>query len=95
MHINDLNDNIIGKISSYLNQKDYVHFSMTTRSIFIGSNSPNTLQQINLQLFPMVKHMEFDSEKFGQIQFIPKNIQHIRLFIFCQKITFIFCQKIT
>eukprot|EP01084_Bolivina_argentea_P101780 182412_1 len=89
--INNLNCNIIGKISSYLNQKDYIHFSTTTRSIFVGCNSPNALQKINLdlfnspysfidlQLFPMVKSMEFYSENFSQINFIPNDIQHLRL----------------
>eukprot|EP01084_Bolivina_argentea_P081343 147303_1 len=39
---------LIGVISSFLNQYDYINFSKSNRFIFIGCNTPNLLQELNL-----------------------------------------------
>eukprot|EP01083_Nonionella_stella_P284349 967972_1 len=61
---------IIGAIASCLTQRDYFHFSSSSRSIYLGCNSPNLLQELsfhdnatkpqNLQLFPSVKKLTID-----------------------------------
>eukprot|EP01084_Bolivina_argentea_P200558 342948_1 len=40
---------LIGHLASYLKFKDYRSFSSVNRMIYIGSNSPNTLQRLNLR----------------------------------------------
>eukprot|EP01083_Nonionella_stella_P244512 850924_1 len=39
---------VIGYIASFLDQWDYIDFSMTNRSIYLGCNSPNVLQELSL-----------------------------------------------
>lgn len=39
---------IIGNIASSLEQNDYFHFEQANRSIFIGCNAPNQLQELDL-----------------------------------------------
>eukprot|EP01084_Bolivina_argentea_P113477 202222_1 len=39
---------LIGHISSFLYQYDYINFSKTNRFIFLGCNTPNLLQELNL-----------------------------------------------
>eukprot|EP01083_Nonionella_stella_P090396 252552_1 len=39
---------IIGYTASFLNQYDYVDFSLSNRSVYLGCNSPNTLQTLSL-----------------------------------------------
>eukprot|EP01083_Nonionella_stella_P096467 271208_1 len=40
---------IIGYTASFLDQDDYIHFSISNRSTYLGCNSPNTLQKLNLE----------------------------------------------
>eukprot|EP01083_Nonionella_stella_P059641 156029_1 len=42
---------IIGYVASFLQQKIYIHFSMTNRFIYLACNSPNGLQQLILSCF--------------------------------------------
>eukprot|EP01084_Bolivina_argentea_P227720 384637_1 len=74
VRLNEFNANLIGKIGSFLNQIEYARFSICSRSILIGCNSPNTLQKIhldlfhtpyaniNLTLYPLVKYTELNPE---------------------------------
>eukprot|EP01083_Nonionella_stella_P143776 447533_1 len=39
---------IIGHLASFLNQWDYTHFGMSNRFIYLGCNSPNMLQVLDL-----------------------------------------------
>ena len=77
---------MIGEISSYLPQKDYLSLSKTNKSLYIGCNDPNTLQHldlkkvdnysaITLELYPKLKHLEVRIQKFDQL-LLPKN-KHI------------------
>lgn len=38
---------MIGEISSFLQQRDYIQFSKCSRDCYIGSNSPNTLRELD------------------------------------------------
>eukprot|EP01084_Bolivina_argentea_P127162 224950_1 len=68
---------LIGVTASFLEQSDYINFSKSNRIIFIGCNSPNLLQQldlrkirnynsINLSSFPSTKKLSFHLKKFDQ-----------------------------
>ena len=48
-HIDTLTENIIGKVASYLQQKQYCRFSTCSRSIYLGCNNPNTLCLIKIR----------------------------------------------
>eukprot|EP01083_Nonionella_stella_P310201 1101265_1 len=39
---------VIGYIASFLYHWDYIDFSVTNRSIYLGCNSPNVLQEVSL-----------------------------------------------
>eukprot|EP01083_Nonionella_stella_P058028 152085_1 len=63
---------ITGHIASFLTQQTYFQFSASSRSIYLGCNSPNLLHElnlidvddsscINLELFPSVKSLSIDS----------------------------------
>eukprot|EP01083_Nonionella_stella_P204358 745040_1 len=39
---------IIGHTASFLQQREYVAFNLSNRSIYLGCNSPNQLQQLDL-----------------------------------------------
>eukprot|EP01083_Nonionella_stella_P174462 604822_1 len=65
---------IIGYMASFLKQRTYNRFSLCNRSIYLGCNSPNTLQQldlhrlehyssINLASFPSIKGLDIDTSK--------------------------------
>eukprot|EP01083_Nonionella_stella_P284350 967973_1 len=65
MKMNQLPAAIIGHTASFLPQCDYLYFSSSSRSIYLGCNSPNLLHElnvyesedyscINLQRFPSV-----------------------------------------
>eukprot|EP01083_Nonionella_stella_P084711 234573_1 len=40
---------VIGYVGSFLDQHDYIDFSMSNRSIYLGCNSPNVLQELSLR----------------------------------------------
>eukprot|EP01083_Nonionella_stella_P167231 561478_1 len=65
---------IIGYTASFLNQLDYINFSMSNRSIYLGCNSPNLLHaldltkisdysSIDLASFPSVTNLQIDPSK--------------------------------
>eukprot|EP01083_Nonionella_stella_P154490 497852_1 len=65
---------VIGYVGSFLYQHDYIDFSMTNRSIYLGCNSPNVLQELSLRKvkdysdvcfasFPSVKTLFIDPSK--------------------------------
>eukprot|EP01083_Nonionella_stella_P270554 916316_1 len=71
---------IIGYVASFLNQWDYCDFSHCNRSTYLGCNSPNLLQKldltqiadysfIKLALFPSVKSLSIDASKVDEIDF--------------------------
>ena len=81
--IQTLPKTIIGEISSYLPQKDYVSLSTTSKLIYIGCNDPNKLQNldlikidnysaIQLQHYGKLKHLGVRLQQFDQIS-LPKN----------------------
>ena len=41
---------LIGHTASYAEQQDYVNLSLVNRSVYLGCNSPNMLQEINLSV---------------------------------------------
>eukprot|EP01083_Nonionella_stella_P143447 445950_1 len=65
---------IIGYMASFLGQRHYNRFSLCNRAIYLGCNSPNTLQRlyllkpehyssINLASFPSIKVFSIDPSK--------------------------------
>eukprot|EP01084_Bolivina_argentea_P130647 230625_1 len=48
IQLNQLPKRLIGVISSFITQKDYIHFSQNNRWIYLGCNTPNLLQELNL-----------------------------------------------
>eukprot|EP01083_Nonionella_stella_P043116 116374_1 len=58
---------IIGYTASFLKQRDYIHFSMSNRSVYLGCSSPNTLQElkiddiIDIKDYPVIKAGTFPS----------------------------------
>eukprot|EP01083_Nonionella_stella_P175618 612093_1 len=69
---------LVGEISSFLSQSDYINLSKTNRFIFTGCNSPNQLQTlqlikinnysgINLELYPSVRHLSLNMSIFNQL----------------------------
>eukprot|EP01084_Bolivina_argentea_P052373 96227_1 len=69
---------LIGIISSFLNQHEYIHFSQLNRFIYLGCNTPNTLQvlnlrktknysSVNLYLFPSLKELKLNVRKCNQL----------------------------
>eukprot|EP01083_Nonionella_stella_P049240 131302_1 len=70
---------IIGYTASFLEQSDYIRFSLSNRSVFLGCNLPNTLQTLsipwhinhswtNLASFPSVKVLSLDPSEFIKAQ---------------------------
>mmetsp|Transcript_68794 Transcript_68794/g.109220 ORF Transcript_68794/g.109220 Transcript_68794/m.109220 type:complete len:511 (+) Transcript_68794:59-1591(+) len=75
---------VIGKISSYLQFTDNVSFSRANRDIYIGCNTPNKLQQLDLTHFdidtydycsipplikyPDIKRLEISINKFKELK---------------------------
>eukprot|EP01083_Nonionella_stella_P240425 840505_1 len=69
---------LVGEISSFLSQSDYINLSKTNRFIFTGCNSPNQLQTlqlteinnysaINLELYPSVRQLSLNMSIFNQL----------------------------
>eukprot|EP01083_Nonionella_stella_P270553 916315_1 len=79
---------IIGYIASFLNQWDYRDFSHCNRSTYLGCNSPNTLQKldlielgddsfINLASFPSVKSLAIDPSRLDNIDFGSQTLNQV------------------
>ena len=71
---------LIGATASFLKQQDYFNLSKTNRSVYLGCNTPNLLQElnlldiedyssINLALYPSVKTMRLKLSKFKDFTF--------------------------
>eukprot|EP01083_Nonionella_stella_P283221 963849_1 len=69
---------LVGEISSFLSQSDYINLSKTNRFIYMGCNSPNKLLElqlmdvndyscINLELYPCIRHLELNLAMFNQL----------------------------
>eukprot|EP01083_Nonionella_stella_P185416 675978_1 len=67
---------IIGHTASFLEPYDYIDFSMSNRSIYLGCNSPNLLHALNvtditdclcidLSSFPSIKTLSIDPSEFN------------------------------
>ena len=77
--LNGMPTNLIGEIASFLKQKEYAHFSLTNRKIFVHCYSPCKLQQlmldkrmgtnffnISFRKFSQIKHLEFELRQISQ-----------------------------
>eukprot|EP01084_Bolivina_argentea_P094621 170112_1 len=87
--INDLPQRLIGVISSFLTQQNYINFSYTNRFNYLGCNTPNLLQElnlikynnlnysaINLQLFPSIQDLRIKLPKFNELFPSVDNVSH-------------------
>ena len=74
--LDELSSVLIGEIASYLNQKDYISFGKTNRSIYYGSNSPNRL--VTLNLLNVVDYASIDLRKYRLIKHLAININKIK-----------------
>lgn len=74
---------LIGATASFLEQDDYIDLSKTNRSVYLGCNAPNLMQQldlrdvadyssINLASYRSVKRLQIDLNKFNEFSF-PRN----------------------
>eukprot|EP01083_Nonionella_stella_P092155 257881_1 len=59
---------IIGHTASFLQQKDYIHFSMSNRFIYLGCNSPNLLQKLNL--YSITDYSSISLSSFPSVNFL-------------------------
>eukprot|EP01084_Bolivina_argentea_P041586 76750_1 len=75
--LNEVSEPVISKIASYLTQIDYSNLCKVSREMFIGCQSPNSLQSIyfdpegnknyypfNCNLYSSVKHFDFDLSQY-------------------------------
>eukprot|EP01083_Nonionella_stella_P145906 458196_1 len=71
---------LIGHTASFLPQSDYIKLSTCARSLFIGCNTPNQMQELNLlkrewkhhptidlSQFPSIKHLAIHYHKLGEL----------------------------
>ncbi len=67
---------LIGVIASFLNQKNYINFSKCNRYIYLGCNTPNLMQELNLYeinasvnlcLYPSIKHFKLNFNKVSKL----------------------------
>eukprot|EP01084_Bolivina_argentea_P104821 187674_1 len=76
--LSEISPELIGHISSFLTQFDYIAFRCTNRSIYLGCNTSNALQKldlceisdysnVDLKLFPKVKHLKVKLCKFDKL----------------------------
>eukprot|EP01083_Nonionella_stella_P059514 155719_1 len=86
--INDLPPALVGHTASFLPQSDYIKLSTCARSLFIGCNTPNQMQELNLlkrkwkrhpiidlAQFPSIKHLAIHFHELGKL--LPKRIDLI------------------
>eukprot|EP01083_Nonionella_stella_P315231 1138163_1 len=79
-NINSLPPALIGHTASFLPQSDYIKLSTCARSLFIGCNTPNQMQELNLlkrewkhhptidlAQFPSIKHLAIHYHKLGEL----------------------------
>ena len=82
--LESLPSELIGEVSSYLEHKDHISLSKANRSIYIGCNSPNTLQVldlieindhscIKLTKYPLLKHLKINLLQFDELSFPTNN----------------------
>eukprot|EP01083_Nonionella_stella_P066214 174156_1 len=81
---------MIGECASYLQAPDYLHFSQCNRRIYIGCNSPSTLQTlylsdydmvdlVDLNQFPLLKTLGITPETLEDVMSQPKRKELRRL----------------
>eukprot|EP01083_Nonionella_stella_P172328 591068_1 len=59
---------IIGHLASFLNQSDYNHFGMSNRFIYLGCNSPNMLQELDLSPFDVAQYSSINLSSFPSVK---------------------------
>ena len=74
--INGMPTNLIGEIASFLDQKEYAHFSSTNRKTFVDCYSPCKLKQLIL-LKSRIKCADISFRKFSQIERLEFELRHI------------------
>ena len=85
LKIDRIPNQLIGAIASYMQQKDYINFSKSNRSVYLGCNTPNLMQEldllnvsdyssINLSSYRFVKVFRFQLYLFNAFEFNQKNV---------------------
>ena len=59
---------MIGKCASYLQQSDYLRLSITNRAIYYATNSPNTLQELDVTAIDDYQIVNIDPADFNAFQ---------------------------
>ena len=82
--LGSLATSLIGEIGSYLNQKDYRKFAQCSRAIFIGTNSPNTLQVLDLK--NVDDYASFKIDNYPQLYCLKVTLSKFKdlVLLFCQ-----------
>ena len=76
--ITNLPSSLVGEVASYLSQKSYIALSMTNRKIAVDCNSPNRLQQLNLNRNDtFTEYTHIPMEQFTQIKAVRFKLEHI------------------
>ena len=78
-NINNMPSCLVGSIASFLNQMEYINFSITNRKVYVDSNSPNRLQElilsnisdystVLLDQFRQIKYLKFNLKQIAELQ---------------------------
>ena len=73
---------LIGNIASFCIQKDHIDLSKCCRAMYIGSNTPNTLQQLNLLFIDEEHYSMIDTSKYSQIQRLQIAVERFKYLTF-------------
>ena len=79
--LDNLPQQLIGAAASFLRQRDYINLSKANRSVYLGCNTPNLLQElnllrvkdyssINLASYPSVKTLKLKVGKLNKLKFV-------------------------
>eukprot|EP01083_Nonionella_stella_P145900 458185_1 len=75
--INDLPPALVGHTASFLPQSDYIKLSTCARSLFIGCNTPNQMQELNLLKRKWKQHPPIDLAQFPSIKHLAIRLHHV------------------
>lgn len=78
LHITDMASSLVGAIASFLDQYEYIYFSMTNRKMYLDCISPNRLQKLDLRFVDDYDTIPWNH--FRQINILDFNLKQISQF---------------
>eukprot|EP01083_Nonionella_stella_P236439 830429_1 len=76
-NIDGLPPPLVGHTASFLPQLDYIALSTCTRSLFIGCNTPNQMQELNLLKRKWKQHPPIDLAQFPSIKHLKIHLHQV------------------